>query len=214
MERRVRIWTIGTLAGAFTIASTTLNVVFASNTSNISVLAALRTLLFIAFAVSLVDVGSIICFSTIYVQRLCTYSLGGKKTAWGQFIGGLIAAVQPPEAGSTYCSHDLPCRLVRTMGGIGCFAGGLVLLVGDMDQKRFEISKGEPNGFGFWYQSLIHEPSQKTEYTAYQPNFRLRRCHPQFTTKDASASRRLIATAIVLNTSWPWIFEDQAGTAF
>ncbi|KIV85895.1 hypothetical protein PV11_01547 [Exophiala sideris] len=93
MERRVRIWTIGTLAGAFTIASTTLNVVFASNTSNISVLAALRILLFIAFAVSLVDLGSIICFSTIYVQRLCTYSLGGKKTAWGQFIGGLIAAV-------------------------------------------------------------------------------------------------------------------------
>ncbi|KAI1618239.1 hypothetical protein EDD37DRAFT_259732 [Exophiala viscosa] len=92
MERRTRIWTIGTLAGAFTIASTTLNVVFASNTTNIPVLAALRILLFIAFAISLVDLVCIICFSTIYVQKLCNYSLGGKKKAWGQFVGGVVAA--------------------------------------------------------------------------------------------------------------------------
>lgn len=92
MERRVRIWTTGVLAGAFTIASTTLNVVFASNTTNIPVLAVLRILLFVAFALSFLDLASIICLSTVYVQRLNGYSLGERKEAWGQFIGGIIAA--------------------------------------------------------------------------------------------------------------------------
>lgn len=92
MERRVKVWTTGSLAGLFTIASTVLNVVFASSIHDVRVLAALRVLLFVASALSLIDVAAIVYFSTLHVKSLNSYSLGGKKRAWGIFTSGTFAA--------------------------------------------------------------------------------------------------------------------------
>ncbi|KAK5197092.1 hypothetical protein LTR92_003030 [Exophiala xenobiotica] len=92
MERRVRVWTTGSLAGLFTIASTVLNVVFASSIHDVQVLAALRVLLFVAFALSLIDLAATVYFSTLNVRSLLGYTLGGKKRAWVVFTLGTIAA--------------------------------------------------------------------------------------------------------------------------
>lgn len=92
MDRRTRIWVIGSLAAAFSTASSVLTVIFAYHLSEYPVLSTLRTLLFVAFAVNLLGVASIICFCTLYVKSLSTHSLGPKSRTWGIYSVGATAA--------------------------------------------------------------------------------------------------------------------------
>ncbi|KAK5045741.1 hypothetical protein LTR84_008833 [Exophiala bonariae] len=92
MDRRVKIWIIGSIAAAFSIGSSVLNVVFAYHLSEYPVLSALRVLLFVAFAISLLNLASIVCFCTLYVKSLSTHSLGSKSKTWCIYSGGGAAA--------------------------------------------------------------------------------------------------------------------------
>ncbi|KIX01586.1 uncharacterized protein Z518_09312 [Rhinocladiella mackenziei CBS 650.93] len=92
MERRVKIWAVGSLAGVCGMTSSVLNVAFASNVTNVAVLAAPRILLFIALTLVLVNLASIAYFSTLYVKNLNNHSPGSKPQTWGLLTGGVISA--------------------------------------------------------------------------------------------------------------------------
>ncbi|EXJ57094.1 hypothetical protein A1O7_07438 [Cladophialophora yegresii CBS 114405] len=93
MERRVKIWAIGALAGAFSIASSILNVVFATNVGNITVLSALRALLYVTFGASLVNIAVLALFCTSFVKKLDSHSLGSKAHTWSYVASGTSIAV-------------------------------------------------------------------------------------------------------------------------
>ena len=92
MDRRARIWTIGAVAGIFSIASSVLNVVFATNLGDRAVLSALRILLYIAFIVSLVNLILLAYFCTLFVKDLNSRALSSKGKIWGFFAGGAATA--------------------------------------------------------------------------------------------------------------------------
>ncbi|OCT49294.1 hypothetical protein CLCR_04826 [Cladophialophora carrionii] len=93
MERRVRIWAIGALAGAFGIASSILSVVFATNLGDHTVLSALRALLHITFGTGLVSIAVLALFCTFFVKKLDSHSLGSKAHTWMYVAGGTSVAV-------------------------------------------------------------------------------------------------------------------------
>lgn len=93
MDRRVKVWVLGSVAAALSIASSVLNVVFAYHLSEYPVLTSLRVLLFVAFAIGLVNLAGIVCFCTLYVKRLSTHSLGQKSQTWGLYTAGATAVL-------------------------------------------------------------------------------------------------------------------------
>lgn len=88
MDRRVKVWVIGSIAAALSVASSVFNVVFAYHLSDYLVLSALRVLLFVAFAISLVNLAGIVYFCTFYAKSLSNHSLGLKARTWGLYSGG------------------------------------------------------------------------------------------------------------------------------
>ncbi|EXJ88398.1 hypothetical protein A1O1_05328 [Capronia coronata CBS 617.96] len=120
MERRVRIWTFGLLAGVFSTATSILNLIIAFNIINITVLLALRILLFVAFGISLLNLTNLAYFSIFYVKELNSHSLGLKSKTWGLFTGGTFAAtvsIAVPGVALIWMvlrRHDLPQRILHT----------------------------------------------------------------------------------------------------
>ena len=92
MDRRVRVWIAGSLAAAFSIASSALNVVFAYNVSNRPVLSALRVLLFVAFIISLLNLANLAYFCVLYASNLNRHSLGLKRRTWMIYSIGMTAS--------------------------------------------------------------------------------------------------------------------------
>lgn len=82
------IWSTVLLASLCLIASAFLNFVFAWSLRDMPILSALRILLFVAFGLSIVNLANVVCFSTLYVKRLRSYSLGRKRTTWSLFTAG------------------------------------------------------------------------------------------------------------------------------
>ncbi|KEF59559.1 uncharacterized protein A1O9_04404 [Exophiala aquamarina CBS 119918] len=89
MDSRVKVWIIGSIAAVFSVASSVLSVVFAYHLSDYLVLSALRVLLLVAFAISLLNLASIVCFCTLYAKRLSNHSLGLKARTWGLYSAGV-----------------------------------------------------------------------------------------------------------------------------
>jgi hypothetical protein len=93
MEKRVKIWAIGALAGVFSIASSILSVMLATNIGKHPVLSALRVLLYISFVIGLVNIAVMAWFCTLFVKRLDSHSLGSKAHTWILVAGGTSTAV-------------------------------------------------------------------------------------------------------------------------
>ena len=92
MGKRLAIWVVGAHAAFFSTASSVFNILFAYNLSDKSGHSAVRILLFVAFAISVVNLANIIYFCAGYCKNLHSHSLGVKKQTWGLFIGGVITA--------------------------------------------------------------------------------------------------------------------------
>ena len=92
MERRGCIWAIGALGAIFTIASSVVNIIFATQIGDRPITSALRTLLYVAFVVSLIGLTALIFFCTFLVKKLYSHTLGSKANTWSLVAGGVITA--------------------------------------------------------------------------------------------------------------------------
>ncbi|KIV89718.1 hypothetical protein PV10_07098 [Exophiala mesophila] len=92
MEKRVTIWLVGSLAALLSLASSVFNVLFAYHISTRPLNSALRILLFVAFAISVLNFAGVIYFCAGYTRNLQGHSLGLKKQTWGLFTAGVVIA--------------------------------------------------------------------------------------------------------------------------
>ncbi|EXJ78271.1 hypothetical protein A1O3_09432 [Capronia epimyces CBS 606.96] len=115
MEKRVRIWTLGSLAGVFSTASSIVNLIVALN---ITVLPALRILLFVSFGISLLNLANLAYFATFYVRVLNSHPVFSKAKTWSCLTAGTIAAavsVAVPGAALVWLAlrhSDLPQKIL------------------------------------------------------------------------------------------------------
>jgi len=110
---------IGGLTVLIIIASTVLNVVFASNVADNLIISGLRVTLYVAFGLNLLSLVSLCFFSTIYVRNLAGHSIGQKKSTWAQYVMGVsIAAIALAVSGGSLVwlvvrRLDLPRAMLR-----------------------------------------------------------------------------------------------------
>ena len=110
---------VGGLGAIFTIASSIVNVIFATQIGDHPNLSALRYLLYIAFVISLVDIGALMFFCTFLVEKLDSQTLGSKERAWSLVaVGAASAAVTITVSGVALIwqatrQNDLPTHILQ-----------------------------------------------------------------------------------------------------
>ncbi|KIX98758.1 uncharacterized protein Z520_05219 [Fonsecaea multimorphosa CBS 102226] len=120
MERRGRLSVVAGLAGIVGIASSVLNIIFATNITNVTVVSGLRDLLYISFALSLVDLAALAYFGTLFLRKLWSKVQHSKPSSWGLLYGGVVlAAVSVIVSGVALVwvavkRNDLPTEILNT----------------------------------------------------------------------------------------------------
>ncbi|OAP63551.1 hypothetical protein AYL99_02778 [Fonsecaea erecta] len=90
MEGRGRITAVAGLAGIVGIASSVLNIIFATTIAHVTVVPGLRDLLYVAFVVSLVNLAVLVYFGTLFAKKLPNQVQLSRPSPWAVFSGGVI----------------------------------------------------------------------------------------------------------------------------
>ncbi|KIW23202.1 uncharacterized protein PV07_11422 [Cladophialophora immunda] len=92
MEARVRIAAVASLASILGIASSVLNIIFATNIGNVTVVSGLRVLLYITFVLNLINLAGLAYFGTLFVKKLWSQAQHSTPSSWGLFYAGVVSA--------------------------------------------------------------------------------------------------------------------------
>lgn len=139
MLTRSKLWGIAVPTTLFSVASIVLNIIIATNIGSNQAVSGLKILLYVALVISLINLGVLAWFSTLFVNKLSDHALDSKPATWSLLAGGsAIAAFSFIVSGVALIllvtNHDdLPSLLLHTdpttLIGIWFAAWGLAFLL-------------------------------------------------------------------------------------